>query len=1458
MNSSPRSLGLLLLLVMIGAAATGQFASAQTQFSGTLTKIVVDVYSTNRCQDGAIQRDTTHLVLPPGATETPVDISCSWATLTGKITLQIPDVPITGTICWDSSAVCIDGDSPPSVTISISAVGLLNSAIDTTYGHYFMGLITILHIGDTTKTCPQPIDSKSLKFPGSVTLSASSTCAPPALGVLADSARRYVENQLVEFDAGHFASVGASFETGGSSWTYGLEDGYGHQHVFVIRSVYKFTRSVQNPEVAVWTHLPVYAGQVKFSSSKDENLVTIGGYSADIMSVRPESLVVRVPQELVENRGDATKIYNTTPRDVEVIAKVLTGPGQYAEVARFNVRFIPPRLLLFDEVTRPSPPILQAVFQTPGQRAPRTFCFLGKSTDGTAAVRFLNTAKGLARLRVLGKIISPPRPPVYPRGELYDKSDSPSIGNMVNLGISNTGIQFPIDLDGWYIIVAVADTSSYGPFPAQFQIHLAGNVGLPQKLINGLPEPPRGIRLDTYFNHPAPRTETLVNGGLVAGEWAETALFKFANPVSVTQFPIAVLIPPIVDGFPIGTPPVRAAPPSRMGLLPNQAIDPTVPMATTPGSVSPVPGTVIDMAQVPIPASVLDPSPPGGVANLLGPNNGAGVTLPLTTTSGTVSSVILDMGSGNEIVNGPDADLRVVAASGSYQVAVSNTPFANTFIPVGSGNGQQDFDIAATGLTVARFVRLTVTIGSAVIDGVEALNLFTDQIHPTAGPLADVGWSTITVRRQKSPVTAIDPLVELFSPDGSTFGKNESAFGDDTDIDRSDAALIKVALTQQGFYRYVVRGYDINPDEQSFGAFYTRLETAGEYDKVDLTVSTTSEEQTTAQKQGTISLPRQRDSYLFQSSGASTVNIVVNGIGSPALDDPLVELYDPEDFLIAANDNYPGRGRNAVITVTLPTTGRTFPDPSTYRIVVMGVDETAGATTTVGNSVFHARQENGGKYELKVFTGALTGEGPKAPMVADLSPNAAVQGTTNVLVSINGTNFLNGASVAFSGTGVTVKTVAFVGATQLSVTLDVAGDAAAGVRDVTVTNPGGLTGTGVGVFQVRRTLGQVLLMWSAPALEPTLPAPGGLSAQFNASAGMALSKHTNLSRYTRSAKEEGATSGVLLTGRRPIQLSPQSIIKEVEPNNSPGLAQVLTGDTLIEVGGQVEVRDVGTVDEIGDDIEDLFKVTTLKPGLTILLSGFSSDCDLYLIDPADTSIIDASYTPSASGYESIEWEDLLAGTYLIGVSIYDPQPLGSDSTTYLLQIAGSFGGATNLTLYSYNVYRSRAANARTTGLKIGNVAVGTTTFSDPVPYTGNFFYQVTAVYNQGESSPSNEVSKVVTEIGRTPPAAVLPTEYALSQNYPNPFNPSTTIKFGLPKSSEVRLSVYDVLGRQVSMLVNGKRDAGYHEVKFDGSGLSSGVYFYRMQVRPLDSAVGRDSKGGVGDVVQTRKLLLAR
>ena len=74
----------------------------------------------------------------------------------------------------------------------------------------------------------------------------------------------------------------------------------------------------------------------------------------------------------------------------------------------------------------------------------------------------------------------------------------------------------------------------------------------------------------------------------------------------------------------------------------------------------------------------------------------------------------------------------------------------------------------------------------------------------------------------------------------------------------------------------------------------------------------------------------------------------------------------------------------------------------------------------------------------------------------------------------------------------------------------------------------------------------------------------------------------------------------------------------------------------------------------------------------------------------------------------------------------------------------------------------------------------------------------------------------------------VPIDFELKQNYPNPFNPSTRIEFGLPESANVSITVYDVMGRPVTVLVNEVKQRGYHTVDFDASGLPSGIYFVRV------------------------------
>jgi hypothetical protein len=92
-------------------------------------------------------------------------------------------------------------------------------------------------------------------------------------------------------------------------------------------------------------------------------------------------------------------------------------------------------------------------------------------------------------------------------------------------------------------------------------------------------------------------------------------------------------------------------------------------------------------------------------------------------------------------------------------------------------------------------------------------------------------------------------------------------------------------------------------------------------------------------------------------------------------------------------------------------------------------------------------------------------------------------------------------------------------------------------------------------------------------------------------------------------------------------------------------------------------------------------------------------------------------------------------------------------------------------------------------------------------------------------------------------AAGVPAEYSLSQNYPNPFNPATTIEYALPVGGQVRIAVFNVIGQEVAVLVDGVQEAGYGEVTFDASAIPSGVYLYRITA---------------GEFTDMKKMLLVR
>ncbi|MCB9205949.1 MAG: T9SS type A sorting domain-containing protein [Ignavibacteriales bacterium] len=108
-----------------------------------------------------------------------------------------------------------------------------------------------------------------------------------------------------------------------------------------------------------------------------------------------------------------------------------------------------------------------------------------------------------------------------------------------------------------------------------------------------------------------------------------------------------------------------------------------------------------------------------------------------------------------------------------------------------------------------------------------------------------------------------------------------------------------------------------------------------------------------------------------------------------------------------------------------------------------------------------------------------------------------------------------------------------------------------------------------------------------------------------------------------------------------------------------------------------------------------------------------------------------------------------------------------------------------------------------------------------------YFYVVSASDFSGNMSGfSNEINAILTGVNME---SGIPTEYALNQNYPNPFNPSTAIKFSLPEVTNVKLTIFDVTGREITTLVNKEMNAGFYSVNWNAVNISSGIYIYKLE-----------------------------
>jgi hypothetical protein len=203
--------------------------------------------------------------------------------------------------------------------------------------------------------------------------------------------------------------------------------------------------------------------------------------------------------------------------------------------------------------------------------------------------------------------------------------------------------------------------------------------------------------------------------------------------------------------------------------------------------------------------------------------------------------------------------------------------------------------------------------------------------------------------------------------------------------------------------------------------------------------------------------------------------------------------------------------------------------------------------------------------------------------------------------------------------------------------------------------------------------------------------------------------------------------------------------------------------------------------------------------------------------------------------------------------------LGSPFTAVIDSFAAQYGRSDSIRVswVALAQYRSLAfelemSDSSSSGFVpvTGSLLQGGGTMSTSLRYTfvdrlnpGKKYYRIKEIDSSSAVTYSSKRALVNFPVGVAEEQKALPDQFALMQNYPNPFNPSTVFGYSVPIASDVRIVVYDVLGREVRVLLDERKSPGTYDIRLDATGMASGIYFSRMTA---------------GSFVQTRRMVLVK
>ncbi len=221
----------------------------------------------------------------------------------------------------------------------------------------------------------------------------------------------------------------------------------------------------------------------------------------------------------------------------------------------------------------------------------------------------------------------------------------------------------------------------------------------------------------------------------------------------------------------------------------------------------------------------------------------------------------------------------------------------------------------------------------------------------------------------------------------------------------------------------------------------------------------------------------------------------------------------------------------------------------------------------------------------------------------------------------------------------------------------------------------------------------------------------------------------------------------------------------------------------------------------------------------------------------------------------VSWMDVVIGDPKTSI-VFTPELL----PVQLAQFNGTFVGQTNSIAFNWRTI----SETNNYGFVMQQADTGTSNFADvansfvaghgttltPQQYAWTYsiapsvarYYRLRQIDLDGTQHFSDQITVTPSSVSAVEEGTT-PQKFGLAQNYPNPFNPTTHLRFAVANSGVVSLKVFDMMGREVATLVNEVKSAGEYDMQFDASGLSSGVYYYRIQA---------------GDFVETKRMTLLR